>query len=372
MIFLYSEILNDIINFASDIKSTDIHFSVNNKIYFRIDGTLYAIDEIAGSSILFEKYRELSLPLTDDIITNLIRAVLKDNTQIFSTYSTNRNLDISYETGYNRLRVNLYFQKDTHAMAMRILPKNIPTMEEVFCFLQETGKTLKKISSYPHGIILITGSTGSGKSTTLAAVIDYINKNFRKHVITLEDPIEYLHEHKRALITQRELNSDIQSFSAGLRAALREDPDIILVGEMRDRDTIQTALEAARTGHLVFSTLHTNKAIDTIMRIINVFPEEKQNEIRLDLAETLRYIVTQRLVRKTDNGRTVAVETLTINDKIAKYIREKEYYKIAGEPEYKPIEKSISELVLRNIIDIKEAEKNVNDSNLLYSYLNKK
>jgi twitching motility protein PilT len=263
----------------------------------------------------------------------------------------------------------MYFQRDSKAMAIRILPKEIPIIDNLFAFLPEKIKELKEVSSLPHGIVLITGSTGSGKSTTLAAVIDYINKSFRKHVIMLEDPIEYLHVPLSAIITQRELGSDVRSFSEGLCAALREDPDIILVGEMRDKETIQTALEAARTGHLVFSTLHTNRALDTIMRIINVFPEEKQNEIRLDLSETLRYVMTQRLMRKKGGGRTVAVETLRVNDKISYLIKDKKYNKILDEPEYEPLEKSMAKLVEANIVEPEETQKHVTDQNMLNSFL---
>ncbi|MEG6569472.1 type IV pilus twitching motility protein PilT [Thermoanaerobacterium thermosaccharolyticum] len=366
------QIWEDILRFATDIGATDIHFATNDKIIIRLNGMLYRIDEIKESEKLLDKYNILREKLSDKLITDLIREGQEGNISLYTSYQDTKNADFSYQLGNNRYRINSFFKRNEHAMAVRILPM-YPTLDNIFNILTEYGNLLRNyIATCPHGIILITGATGSGKSTTLAGVINYLNKNYRKHIITLEDPIEFVFTNDKALISQRELYADICSFSDGLKSALREDPDIILVGEMRDKDTMQTALEAARTGHLVLSTLHTNRAIDTIMRIINVFPEEKQNEIIMDLSETLRLIFTQSLVKKINGGRTVAVESLVVDEDISSMIRSKKYNEISMNDNYKPLEVSLAYLVNNGVVSEEEASRFIKNNALFQRLVQKK
>lgn len=220
--------------------------------------------------------------------------------------------------------MNVFKQRGCISLAIRIVPTKIPTLEEL-----QLPDVLKKMVTKPQGLILVTGPTGSGKSTTLAAMIDYMNKTMRKHIITLEDPIEYVHKHGGCIIDQREIGTDTNNFANGLRAALRQDPDVILVGEMRDLETIQTAITAAETGHLVFGTLHTSSAPATIDRIIDVFQPEQQTQIRIQLATVLVAIISQRLFpRAQQNGRIAATEILINNAAIANLIRNGKIHQI--------------------------------------------
>lgn len=227
------------------------------------------------------------------------------------------DLDCSYVVeGLGRFRVNILRQKGSFGAILRVIPREIPSITEL-----GLPPVLKKIAREERGLVLVTGVTGSGKSTTLAALINEINAEARKHIVTIEDPIEFLHEDRRSRITQREVGSDTESFAMALRAALRQDPDVILVGEMRDAITIDTGLKAAETGHLVFSTVHTNDAAKTIGRIIDVFPHDAQKAVRLRLAENLKATISQRLLRRNDGkGRVVAMEimvsTLTVEEMI--------------------------------------------------------
>ncbi len=214
--------------------------------------------------------------------------------------------DISYSvTGVARFRVNIFRQRTSHAIVMRVIPNKIPTFEEL-----RLPPVLAEIAELKNGVVLVTGPTGSGKSSTLAAIIDLINQNKAEHIITIEDPIEFLHRHKKATIHQRELHNDTPNFALALRAALRQAPKVILVGEMRDRETIEIALTAAETGHLVFSTLHTIDASKTVERIIGAFPMSDQHVIRRRLAAAMRFFVSQRLLPKIGGGRIAAVEIL--------------------------------------------------------------
>src|SRR5699024_2994512 len=216
-----------------------------------------------------------------------------------------------------RYHVNAFKQKGNISLAARVIPTEIPTIEKL-----EMPLILNDLAIKPQGLILVTGPTGSGKSTTLAAMIDYVIRTSKKHIITLEDPIEYVHDHKESVVQQREVGFDTKRFSNGLRAALRQDPDIILVGEMRDLETISTAITAAETGHLVLATLHTNSAAETINRIIDVFPPHQQGQIRIQLASVLEAIISQRLfARKDITGRIAATEILLSHPSVANLIR---------------------------------------------------
>jgi twitching motility protein PilT len=222
-------------------------------------------------------------------------------------FKENAELDMAYGVaGLGRFRVNVFQQRGNVGVVLRVIPTKIRALDELYL-----PKIVEKICDEPRGLVLVTGITGSGKSTTLAAVIDRINSTRAEHIITIEDPIEFLHRDKKGFVNQREVEVDTPSFASALRASLRQDPDVILVGEMRDLETIATALHAAETGHLVFSTLHTLDAVETINRIIAVFPPPEQKQIRLQLAATLRAVISQRLVRRADNnGRVPAIEVM--------------------------------------------------------------
>jgi twitching motility protein PilT len=268
-------------------------------------------------------------------------------------------LDMAYGVaGLGRFRVNVFQQRGNVGMVLRVIPTKIRTIEEL-----ELPRILAQVCEEQRGLVLCTGTTGSGKSTTLAAMIDRINSLRPEHIITIEDPIEYLHRDKKGFINQREVEVDTSSFSTALRAALRQDPDVILVGEMRDLETISTALLAAETGHLVLSTLHTLDATETIQRIIAVFPPPEQKQIRLQLASTLKAVISQRLVRKGEGGRVPAVEVMiatgyirdcVINPDKTRMIRDAI---AAGTSQYgmQTFDQSLFDLYSRNLISLEEA-----------------
>ena len=244
---------------------------------------------------------------------------------MYAAFKEHGQIDYSYEVqGVARFRVNAFQQRGSISLAFRTIPTKIPTIDD----LQLPG-TLKTLAETPQGLILVTGPTGSGKSTTLAAMIKYMNETMRKHIITLEDPIEYMHAHGASIIDQREVGFDTVSFADGLRAALRQDPDVILVGEMRDLETISTAITAAETGHLVLATLHTWSAASTIDRIIDVFPHGQQSQIRVQLAGVLTSVISQRLLQTADRkGRRAATELMINNPAISNLIRTEKVHQI--------------------------------------------
>ena len=243
----------------------------------------------------------------------------------FERFQKAGELDFSYSLpGVCRFRVNIFRQRGSVGIVCRVINSEIPTLESL-----QVPPIIKEFAKHTQGILLVTGPTGSGKSTTLAAIIDYINETSSKHILTLEDPIEYLHTHKNSIVNQREIGQDSQTFGIALRAALRQDPDVILVGEMRDLDTIQTAITAAETGHLVLATLHTSGAAQTVDRIIDVFPAENQDQIRTQLASTLVGVISQRLLPIADgSGRIAAHEILVSNHAIANLIRSNKIHQI--------------------------------------------
>lgn len=293
---------------AFELKASDIHITVGIPPIFRINGDLKRYGQEVLSPIDTEQMAKAIVP-----------------EKMWSYFEENGELDLSYSlAGVSRFRVNVFKQRGCISLAIRIVPTKIPTLDEL-----QLPDVLKKMVTKPQGLILVTEPTGSGKSTTLAAMIDYMNKTMRKHIITLEDPIEYVHKHGSCIIDQREVGTDTSSFANGLRAALRQDPDVILVGEMRDLETIQTAVTAAETGHLVFGTLHTSSAPATIDRIIDVFPPEQQGQIRIQLATVLVSIISQRLFpRAQNNGRIAATEILINNAAVANLIRNGKIHQI--------------------------------------------
>ncbi len=284
--------LNDILIEAVNKGASDIHLKVGLPPVLRINKKLQPLGYLGR--------------LTEETILDFLDRVVTSKTKR-SELIKNGEVDLSYSiSGVSRFRVNVYKQRGTYAFAFRVLKTYIPTLEELML-----PEKLKEISLASRGLVLVTGPTGSGKSTTLAAMIEYRNENKNNVIVTIEDPIEFVFKDKKSYIVQREIGSDTISFSSALRAALREDPDVIMVGEMRDVETIETALRAAETGHLVFSTLHTQDAKETLTRIIDVFPLESQNHIRLLLSTTLHAVISQRLIPKKDgNGVVPAVEIL--------------------------------------------------------------
>jgi twitching motility protein PilT len=293
---------------AFELQASDIHLTVGSAPVLRIHGEL-------------KKYGRTVLTPADT--EGMAKAIIPEH--LWETFKEEGELDFSYGIpGVSRFRVNVFHQRSCVSMAIRVVPTTIPSIDEL-----KLPHVIKRIAEYPQGLVLVTGPTGSGKSTTLAAMIDYMNQTMKKHIITLEDPIEYLHKHGNCIIDQREVGFDTKNFANGLRSALRQDPDVILVGEMRDLETIQTAITAAETGHLVLGTLHTSSAPSTIDRIIDVFPPQQQSQIRIQLASVLKAIISQRLFPTTDKkGRRAAVEVLINSSAIANLIRSEKIHQI--------------------------------------------
>ena len=259
--------------------------------------------------------------LTPAQTAGIVKVLLGSNKQAKEDLEKNGSADLSYSVpGLARFRVNIFMQRNTHAVVLRVVTEKPPRFEDL-----NLPEHLKEIANLKNGIVLVTGATGSGKSSTLAAVIDLINETKRYHIITIEDPIEFVHKHKLSAVHQRELHSDTTSFASALRAALRQAPKVILVGEMRDRETVETALEAAETGHLVLSTLHTVNASKTVDRIIGIFPKNEEQSIRTRLANSFRYIISQRLLPRADgSGRIAALEILKSTSRTRDYVEKGE------------------------------------------------
>lgn len=294
--------LNDILIEAVNRNASDIHMCVGLPPVYRVNGELLCVETAVLGIEQCEKF-------VKDCIS----------TESFPQLEQKGQADFSYRIpGIARFRVNAFKQRNTLALAFRIISTDIPPISKL-----GLPEVIVSLAEKQRGLVLVTGPTGSGKSTTLASMVDYVNTNFKHHIITIEDPIEYLHKHKNCVINQREINQDTNSYSDALRAALREDPDVILIGEMRDQETIATALTAAETGHLVFSTLHTLGSAKTIDRIIDVFSPHQQSQVRSQLSTVLQGIVSQQLMRKQDgSGRVVATEVMTMTPAIANLIRE--------------------------------------------------
>ena len=302
------EQLNTLLIDAYKKKASDIHLVVGSSPVFRVNGKLIP--------------QKLAY-LTIDDTKNFAKTILTQ--ERWETLEQKREIDFSYGIADTaRFRVNVFYQRNTLSLAFRIISNEIPSVESL-----ELPAITKKLVQQPHGLFLVTGPTGSGKSTSLAALIDYVNQTINRHIITLEDPIEYLHKHKQSIIEQREVGSDTLSFKNGLRASLRQDPDIIFVGELRDMDTISTAITASETGHLVLGTLHTSDAAGSIERMIDVFPAGQREQVRLMLANVLIGILSQRLLpNKKGDGRVAATEMLINNPAIKNMIRAEKMHQI--------------------------------------------
>jgi twitching motility protein PilT len=290
-------------------RASDVHLSSGFPPAIRIRGRIVPLEE----------YGRLTPQDTRDTVYSLL------NDDQRKRFESNKQLDLAYAVpGVSRFRVNCFFQRGSISAAFRRIPHEIPTLADL-----NLPPVLEEFTRKPRGFVLVTGPTGSGKSTSLAAMLDVINTQREEHILTIEDPIEFLHSHKRCLVNQREIGADADTFSLALKSALREDPDVILVGEMRDIDTMSTALTAAETGHLVFATLHTQSTAQTVDRIIDVFPAEQQKQVRMQLSIALQGIVTQQLLPTVDgSGRVVACEILVPTPAVRNLIREGKTHQI--------------------------------------------
>jgi twitching motility protein PilT len=296
--------LNGLLTRAVEVGASDVHLKLGQPPVVRKDGELGVLDGWPA--------------LNDADLEGVLEIVGARSPERLQLFRDAGDLDIAYQDGdLPRFRVNAYRQRGATSFAFRVIPKTVPSFEQL-----SLPPGVQKLADEHRGLILVTGATGSGKTTTLAAMIDFMNRMRRQHIITIEDPIEILHPDQGCIVNQREIGLDTESFGQALRRALRQDPDVILIGELRDAETAQTALQAAESGHLVLSTLHTIDAAETVGRMIEFFPPEKQEVIRSVLAGVLRGVISQRLLPKEDGGRVAAVEVMVMNARIADLIRE--------------------------------------------------
>src|SRR5438270_4779711 len=329
--------IDELLEHMVERNASDLHVTAGTPPVIRVRGEVERLDGYE--------------PLTSEETQQLLYRILSSEQQ--KRLELNRQLDFAHSIpGVARFRVNVFFQRETLGAAFRLIPNEIKSLEEL-----GLSSSLHSLSEKPRGLVLVTGPTGSGKSTTLASVLDEINRTRHDHILTVEDPIEFLHRHKGCIVNRREIGVDCTSFAEGLRGALRQDPDVILVGEMRDLETIATAMTAAETGHLVFGTLHTQSAPGTIDRIIDVFPPEQQEQVRVQIAGTLQGVVTQALLPTADGGgRVPALEILLPDDAVRNLIRQgkvEQIYSVmqtASSRGMQTMEQSLAELVMRGVI----------------------
>lgn len=302
------EVMNAIFQIAVDQNASDVHIVANKPPMLRINGEIVRI----------EGAKQLTAAESSELIFSLLD---EDEKQRFNSL---RELDAAHQIASGkRFRVNLHWERGNPSLVARIIPNEIPSMDEL-----GLPKIVQSMADFPNGLVIVTGPTGSGKSTTLASMIEHINQNEAVNIITLEDPIEFLFEGKKAIIRQRQYGQDFVNFQEGLKHILRQDPDVVMVGEMRDPETIATTLTIAETGHLVFATLHTNSAAQTIDRIIDAMPANQQNQIRSQLALSLRAVVSQQLLTRLEGGRVAAREILVNNSAVSNLIRENQIAQI--------------------------------------------
>jgi twitching motility protein PilT len=330
-----------LLELASKTKLSDIHIHSDCEIAYREFGEIVQLDHVVSESDINSFLKEM-LP-----------------TKELQLFQETKDADFAVEQDDYRFRVNAFYDSNKPALILRKVETKVPSFEDL-----DLPPYIRGIPALETGLVLVTGPTGSGKSTTLAAILDVINTTTKGHIITIEDPVEFQHKSKSCVVTQREVGKDTRSFTNALRASLREDPDVILVGELRDLETIQLALTAAETGHLVFGTLHTNSAPSTVTRIIDVFPPEQQGQVTSQLAQTLRCVITQRLLKTIDKpGRVAAFELMICNTAIQSLIRENKIYQIQntmqmGKAEGQMLmENSIKELIAAKRIDPSTSEK---------------
>lgn len=295
--------ISQILDYAVKKNASDLHLSLGTRPIIRVDGQLLPV----------EFYQKV---LTNEALNKIINSILTENLKARLTKHKEVDYSFSFEDKV-RLRVNVYFERGTAAASLRLIPYKIKSIEEL-----GLPPILEKFSSSTQGLFIVTGPTGHGKSTTLAAMVDYINKTRNAHIITIEDPIEYMFQNNKSLIKQREVYNDTDSFETGIKSTLREDPNVVLIGEMRDLDSIDAAMNIAETGHLVLTTLHTNNAMETADRIINIYPAHQQQQARMQLASVLLGVISQRLINRVTKGRIPAVEIMVANSGVRNIIRD--------------------------------------------------
>jgi len=331
--------LNPLLRRAVELGASDIHLKVGVPPILRRDGSLGPLEEA---------------PLVSDRDTEVVLEMVgKRSPERLEAFKTTGDLDIAYqEDGLPRFRVNAFRQRGHISFAFRVIPKNVPNFD-----MLNLPAGVRRLAEEHRGLVLVTGATGSGKTTSLAAMIDHINRSRKQHIVTIEDPIEILHSDHSCIVNQREIGLDTTDFMQALRRALRQDPDVILIGELRDAETAQTALQAAESGHLVLSTLHTVDAAETLSRMIEFFPEAKQQMIRSVMAGVLRGVISQRLLPRIDGGRVAAVEVMVTNTRIADLIRENKPESITDAIEegaffdMQTFSQSLIDLVVSGIVD---------------------
>lgn len=343
--------LTQLLKATVDKKSSDLHISPNQPPLIRVDGDLLPLE--GEAKLTPEQTKQLMYSVMDE----------KQRKEFEETLESDFSTEVQ---GIARFRVNVFKQMYGIAGVFRVIPEIIPTLDDL-----QMPAIFKEIVQLPNGLILITGPTGSGKSTTLAAMVDYINEHSPLHIITIEDPIEFTHQSKKSLINQREVHRDTKEFSAALRASLREDPDVILVGELRDLETIRLALTAAETGHLVLATLHTSSAPRTVNRIVDVFPAGEKNMIRNMLSESLQAVICQTLVKKVGGGRAAALEIMVGTTSIRNLIREDKIAQMysaiqtGSQLGMRTLDQYLQDLVSKHIISIETARQaTVNKSSI--------
>jgi twitching motility protein PilT len=334
-------VLDEYFKLMVERKASDLHFSTNSTPMLRISGDMTPLIGKEPTS------REVAREVLWEMMPEKNREEFKER----------HDTDFAYHLpGFGRFRCNIFMDRHGIGGVFRLIPDKILTVEDL-----KLSEEIRKLCFLSKGLVLVTGPTGSGKSTTLCALVDHINANRKDHIITIEDPIEFVHHNKKCLINQREVHTHTKSFANALRAALREDPDIVLVGEMRDLETTRIAIETAETGHLVFGTLHTNTAPSTVDRLINQFPANEQEQIRLMLASSLKAVISQTLVKKIGGGRVAALEVLFITSPVAANIREAKTYQIASAMQTGAksgmvlLNDALLKLIRNKLIDPKEA-----------------
>ncbi len=349
--------IDRLFNYMMENDASDLHLSSGSKPKIRKHGELEDMD---------------APELTDDALQKMLFEITSEQQK--EVFLSKKDLDFAYEIpGVSRFRANFFEQKRGTGAVFRVIPTKILTAEEL-----GLPQQILRFTQLNRGLVLVTGPTGSGKSTTLAAIIDYINRNRKEHILTVEDPVEFVHQNQQCLVNHREVGTHTQSFASALRAALREDPDVILVGEMRDLETIELAITAAETGHLVFGTLHTNSAAKTIDRIIDAFPAGQQAQIRTMLSESLKGVICQQLLKRTDKpGRLAALEILYCKTAVANLIREGKTFQIpsmiqTGKSDgMQLMDQAIMDFLMKKQISPDEAYLKANDKNAFERFIKK-